>query len=123
MYALGQSVLTRYGDGWIIDIRENNHENNVSYAVQLSFGGVAYLQPDVIKRELKAKWGDTVVTRFGTGIVKKVHGDENVFVVSVNDELMYIHASEMELAHHKFTMTASAVTKHLSSSIAAWKQK
>ncbi len=61
--------------------------------VQLTSGAKAYLQLDAIKQGLKAVVGDAVQTRFGQGVVVAIA--EDVFVVTVDGEEMYVHATEV----------------------------
>ncbi|RQM24511.1 hypothetical protein B5M09_001403 [Aphanomyces astaci] len=67
--------------------------------VHLSFGATAYLQADAIKQSLKATVGDLVQTRFGQGVVAAV-AEGHVFVVTVDKEDMYVHATELTKINH-----------------------
>ncbi|RHY28322.1 hypothetical protein DYB32_006061 [Aphanomyces invadans] len=89
-YHVGQAVLTQFGDGVVIQ----HGDATVVVVIHLSFGATAYLQLDAIKQGLKAAVGDLVQTRFGQGLVASV-AEENVFVVTVDGEDMYAHASEL----------------------------
>ncbi|KAF0751420.1 hypothetical protein DYB25_003516 [Aphanomyces astaci] len=70
------------------------HPNGDVLVVHLSFGATAYLQADAIKQSLKATVGDLVQTRFGQGVVAAV-AEGHVFVVTVDKEDMYVHATEL----------------------------
>ncbi|EQC41578.1 hypothetical protein SDRG_01539 [Saprolegnia diclina VS20] len=95
-YAVGQTVLTTFGDGTILEIRPCDH----TYVVQFAALSIGYVQEDAVKGLLKAKTGDAVSTRFGTGVVASVV-DENVFIVRVGHEDMYVHATDLTLAKTK----------------------
>ncbi|KAF0686645.1 Aste57867_21569 [Aphanomyces stellatus] len=94
-YHAGQAVMTQFGDGVVVEIQPPSSPNaRPIVVVQLSFGGQAFLQLDAIKQGLKASVGDAVLTRFGHGHVAAI-AQENVFVVNVDGEEMYVHATEV----------------------------
>ncbi|OQR83017.1 hypothetical protein ACHHYP_15229 [Achlya hypogyna] len=95
-YQVGQCVYTTLGDGTIVELRPLDQ----TYVIEFSAGAIGYLQEGSIKATLKAKVADAVVTRFGSGVVSNVV-DENVFIVRVGDEDVYVHSSDLQLAKAK----------------------
>ncbi|CAK4668814.1 unnamed protein product [Aphanomyces euteiches] len=93
-YHAGQAVMTDFGDGIVVSVHPSSPNTRPVIVVQMSFGGTAFLQVDAIKQGLKASVGDSVQTRFGHGTVIAVP-EEQVFLVNVDGEEIYVHASEV----------------------------
>ncbi|OQS07520.1 hypothetical protein THRCLA_00470 [Thraustotheca clavata] len=95
-FHVGHAVFTTMGDGVIVEIRPEDQ----SFVIRFSAGGTGFLQEESIKCILKVKVGDEVTTRFGPGIVAQV-AEENVFIVRVGHEDVYVHSSDLQLAKNK----------------------